>query len=320
MLPGPVLIIACPKCDFLMAKETIQSGNTFGARWWSNGKVDAPMLPNYPKIARCGGCRAFFWVEDVKVKEKIPCKKYYEMDREGRREKLPQLKDFKKGWKEWDREKTDKEPLEDSKPIEKKKETTPIEDSKAIKGKKKQPPWVEGLTIKELNRAINKGLAKTKEKELYLRNHLWWAANEEEIRISELMQIYQWREENRDASEIRIPVGSKIEELLHTNQILFHKLWEKSGKGYKKLEGLSKKAASIEKIKHENLIGLEALLDETKPEDRIMKAEIKRQSGDFKEAVEYLSDLPEEYHWVSEQMKQEIEMENTKVFELKNKE
>ena len=93
-------------------------------------------------------------------------------------------------------------------------------------------------------------------------------------------------------------------------------MWEKSGKGYKKLEGLSKKAASIEKIKQKNLIGLEALLDETKPTDRITKAEIKRQSGDFQEALQYLSDLPEEYHWVVEQMKQEIDLKNSKVFEL----
>ena len=73
---------------------------------------------------------------------------------------------------------------------------------------------------------------------------------------------------------------------------------------------------SQEKIKQKNLIGLEALLDETKPADRIMKAEIKRQSGDFKESLKYLSDLPKEYHWVVEQMKQEIDLKNTKVFEL----
>ena len=51
-----------------------------------------------------------------------------------------------------------------------------------------------------------------------------------------------------------------------------------------------------------------------------MKAEIKRQSGDFQEALKYLTDLPGEYHWVSEQIKQEISMKNTKVFELKPKE
>jgi hypothetical protein len=241
MKPGPILIIACPECDFLMAQDTAQSWNTFGARHWSNGKVDAPMRPNYPEIAKCGGCRAFFWVEDAQVRDEIPLEKYYEMDWEQWREKLPQLEIVKV----LDWEKTNREPLD---------------DSKTIKGKEKPPPMVRGLTLKELNRAINKGFGKTKEKELYLRTHLWWAVNDKETK-------------NKDAS--------------------------------------------IKKIKQSNFIGMEPLLSQANPEDRIMKAEIKRQSGDFQEALKYLTDLPEEYHWVSEQIKQEINMKNTKVFELK---
>ena len=135
-----------------------------------------------------------------------------------------------------------------------------LEDSKTIKGKKKPPPTVRGLTLKELNRAINKGFGKTKEKELYLRKHLWWAVNDKETK-------------NKDAS--------------------------------------------IKKIKQSNFIGMEVLLGHSNPEDRIFKAEIKRQSGDFQEALKYLADLPKKYHWVSEQIKQEIKMKNTKVFELK---
>ena len=80
------------------------------------------------------------------------------------------------------------------------------------------------------------------------------------------------------------------------------------------------KDASIKKIKQSNFIGMEPLLSQANPEDRIMKAEIKRQSGDFQEALKYLTDLPEEYHWVSEQIKQEINMKNIKVFELKPEE
>ena len=122
------------------------------------------------------------------------------------------------------------------------------------------------------------------------------------------IEISQWLKENR-----RKPL--QILELIDMTI-----MWKKSGKGSKKLEGLSKKAASIEKIKQKNLIGLEALLDEEKPANRIMKAEIKRQSGDFQEALKYLSDLPEESHWISEQMKQEIDTKNTKVFEIKYEE
>ena len=244
MIPGPTLIIACPECDFLMEKDTVTSGNTLGARYWSNGKVTAPMLPDYPAITSCGGCHAFFWIQNAKVKKTIP----FGLD--GTIDELIlnfDVKSFLKKRKKGD-QLLEREKEKDSKPKEKKKE---------------KDLGVKGLTLKELNRAINEGLGNTKERELYLRKHLWWAVNDKE-------------NENKDAS--------------------------------------------IKKIKQSNFIGMEALLSQANPEDCIMKAEIKRQSGDFQEALKYLTDLPEEYHWVSEQIKQEINMKNIKVFELKPEE
>ena len=69
MRPGPLLIISWPTCGFLMVQDTIHSGNTIGARYWSNGRVAAPMLPDEPAISKCRGCSAFFWVEDAEVKK-----------------------------------------------------------------------------------------------------------------------------------------------------------------------------------------------------------------------------------------------------------
>ena len=244
MIPGPTLIIACPECDFLMQKDTIKSGNTLGARYWSNGKVAAPMLPDYPAITSCGDCHIFFWIQDAKVKKTIPFG-LGEISDEGI---LSIRKFFEKDVREKGDQLLEREKEKDSKPKEKKKEM-------ALR--------VEGLTLKELNRAINKGLGNTKERELYLRKHLWWAVNDKE-------------NENKDAP--------------------------------------------IKKIKQNNFIGMEALLSQANPEDCIMKAEIKRQSGDFQEALKYLTDLPEEYRWVSEQIKQEINMKNIKVFVLKPEE
>ena len=244
MIPGPTLIIACPECDFLMEKDTVTSGNTLGARYWSNGKVTAPMLPDYPAITSCGGCHAFFWIQNAKVKKTIP----FGLD--GTIDELIlnfDVKSFLKKRKKGD-QLLEREKEKDSKPKEKKKE---------------KDLGVKGLTLKELNRAINEGLGNTKERELYLRKHLWWAVNDKENK-------------NKDAS--------------------------------------------IKKIKESNFIGMEVLLSQANPEDCIMKAEIKRQSGDFQEALKCLTDLPEEYHWVSEQIRQEISMKNTKVFELKPKE
>lgn len=45
MLPGPTIIIACPLCGQYAKKRTIISGNTFGAKLWSDGKRISPMLP-----------------------------------------------------------------------------------------------------------------------------------------------------------------------------------------------------------------------------------------------------------------------------------
>ena len=38
MLPGPYQIIACPQCKGLAKYMTLMSGNTIGARVWTDGK------------------------------------------------------------------------------------------------------------------------------------------------------------------------------------------------------------------------------------------------------------------------------------------
>ena len=65
MQPGPDEIRACPDCGKPFRTHTMLSGNTFGARYWSDGKCDAPMLPESPVVARCPHCRSVFWIEDT---------------------------------------------------------------------------------------------------------------------------------------------------------------------------------------------------------------------------------------------------------------
>jgi hypothetical protein len=69
MKPGPDLIVACPSCGRRAKVPSLRSGNTFDARFWTDGKVDAPMLPRRPPIAPCKGCRRVFWWHDVVVGE-----------------------------------------------------------------------------------------------------------------------------------------------------------------------------------------------------------------------------------------------------------
>ncbi|MCX7840756.1 MAG: hypothetical protein N2559_15080 [Anaerolineae bacterium] len=67
MIPGPDEIIACPHCGSLARRHTLLSGNTFGAHFWTDGKMLAPMLPEFPAITRCAQCVQLYWVEDAQV-------------------------------------------------------------------------------------------------------------------------------------------------------------------------------------------------------------------------------------------------------------
>lgn len=65
MTPGPTLIYSCSTCEKNIAYRTINSGNTFGARYWTDGKRDAPMLPEEPWLIKCPHCDTFIWVDEL---------------------------------------------------------------------------------------------------------------------------------------------------------------------------------------------------------------------------------------------------------------
>lgn len=62
MIPGESIIRRCPSCGGSIRQRTLVSGNTFGARLWTDGKMDAPMLPRYPPLVRCPHCAALLWL------------------------------------------------------------------------------------------------------------------------------------------------------------------------------------------------------------------------------------------------------------------
>ncbi len=70
------------------------SGNTFGAAYWTDGKMDAPMLPDQPWLVKCPHCGALLWIDKLEVVEKTWAG---DDDREGdecRRYQLPNLQDY----------------------------------------------------------------------------------------------------------------------------------------------------------------------------------------------------------------------------------
>ena len=60
MIPAGDSYHACPECGAVHAREEIMSGNTIGAKYYSDGKMEAPMLPDLPSVIRCVRCAFIF--------------------------------------------------------------------------------------------------------------------------------------------------------------------------------------------------------------------------------------------------------------------
>jgi hypothetical protein len=68
MLPGPTYVYECSKCHGLFNRRSISSGNTLRARYRSDGRMDAPMLPTTPLLTACPHCESpVFWPDAIEV-------------------------------------------------------------------------------------------------------------------------------------------------------------------------------------------------------------------------------------------------------------
>jgi hypothetical protein len=62
----PALIVReCPHCKAHVVQEETVSGNTIGAKFYTDGKREAKMLPNHPWLAKCPECSMLFWVDEA---------------------------------------------------------------------------------------------------------------------------------------------------------------------------------------------------------------------------------------------------------------
>jgi hypothetical protein len=64
MQPGPNVYRSCSLCGKPVIEETLWTGNTLEARYWTDGKMDAPMLPEFPLLAKCPHCGGLIWVQE----------------------------------------------------------------------------------------------------------------------------------------------------------------------------------------------------------------------------------------------------------------
>ncbi len=67
MIPGPDHIYKCPHCGAKFLRGSLVSGNTFGAKLFSDGKRIAPMLPDFPVLTKCERCDAILDIKQMKA-------------------------------------------------------------------------------------------------------------------------------------------------------------------------------------------------------------------------------------------------------------
>jgi hypothetical protein len=67
MTPGPTLVYQCSGSGKPLFVESINSGNTFGATFWTFGHMDAPMLPEELPFLISPHTGQWLWIDDLKL-------------------------------------------------------------------------------------------------------------------------------------------------------------------------------------------------------------------------------------------------------------
>jgi hypothetical protein len=67
MIIGPSLIKDCPQCLKPFKQWTTISQNTFGASYWTDGRMMARSYPDFPKLVKCPHCKNLLWVDEAKI-------------------------------------------------------------------------------------------------------------------------------------------------------------------------------------------------------------------------------------------------------------
>ena len=67
MMKGRSIIRKCSTCTGLIIQPTILSGNTLGARFWTDAYRHAPMLPELPAMVMCPHCETPVWLGELEA-------------------------------------------------------------------------------------------------------------------------------------------------------------------------------------------------------------------------------------------------------------
>lgn len=66
---GNSKIIKCPYCSTKKELMTLLSGDTFGAQFWSDGKIIASRLPEVSFVQKCPGCGKYYFGFEVSTEK-----------------------------------------------------------------------------------------------------------------------------------------------------------------------------------------------------------------------------------------------------------
>lgn len=69
-----IFIKECPHCQEPFWQLRFLSYNTFGATFWTDGKMEAPFCPEFLKLVKCHGCESLFWIDEARNIGKAPLK------------------------------------------------------------------------------------------------------------------------------------------------------------------------------------------------------------------------------------------------------
>lgn len=101
LTPGPTKIRKCSVCSELFRQFIIASGNAIGATFWSDGKLEAPMLPEQPWLVRCPQCSALVWVDEQELVGVVPFGPNDGAFSEAKRYLTPTASDYEKMVPKW---------------------------------------------------------------------------------------------------------------------------------------------------------------------------------------------------------------------------
>lgn len=68
MNPGHPRILTCPFCGAEKEVLSLLSGNTFGAKTWSDNKQEAPMFPTVSYVQKCPQCTKYYIISRQKAR------------------------------------------------------------------------------------------------------------------------------------------------------------------------------------------------------------------------------------------------------------